>query len=132
MVLVENTIENRMIGLKSREIYEVPGAKLLIKVHTSIRRISFNTDEIRFAEYMSTLRRPCLQSSFWQEKKEDMDQAIDNMQRRCGKEMDESIQRNTPINKRSDFSFTISDKLHFEDKETDQREVEGMIKYHEC
>ncbi len=31
-----DTIENRMIGLKSRETYEVPGAKLLIAAHQAL------------------------------------------------------------------------------------------------
>ena len=33
-------IENRMIGLKSREIYEVPGAKLLIAAHKALEELA--------------------------------------------------------------------------------------------
>ena len=41
-------IENRMIGLKSREIYEVPGAKLLIAANKALEELVLTTDEIRF------------------------------------------------------------------------------------
>lgn len=48
-----DTIENRMIGLKSREIYEVPGALLLIRAHQALEELVLTKDEILFSEYMS-------------------------------------------------------------------------------
>ncbi len=64
--------------------------------------------------------------------KEDMDQAIDNMQRRvCGKVVMKVFKGNIhPLTRESDFSLHDIEQITFEDKETDQREVEGMIKYH--
>lgn len=35
-----------------------------------------------------------------------------------------------PIVRKSPFSLHSIEQITFEDKETDQREVEGMIKYH--
>ncbi|MBX7076015.1 MAG: argininosuccinate synthase [Methanobacteriaceae archaeon] len=128
-----DTIENRMIGLKSREIYEVPGAKLLISAHKALEELVLTTDEIRFAEYMSTLYADLVYKALWQEPlKEDMDQAIDNMQRRvCGKVVMKVFKGNIhPLTRESDFSLHDIEQITFEDKETDQREVEGMIKYH--
>ena len=76
-------IENRMIGLKSREIYEVPGAKLLIAAHKALEPLVLTVDELRFAEYMSTLYADLVYEALWQEPlREDIDQAIDHMQRR--------------------------------------------------
>ena len=126
-------IENRMIGLKSREIYEVPGAKLLIAAHKALEELVLTTDEIRFKEYMSTLYSDLVYRALWQEPlREDLDQAIDQMQRRVSGEVELKLYKSsiTPITRKSPFSLHSVEQISFEDKETDQREVEGMIKYH--
>lgn len=126
-------IENRMIGLKSREIYEVPGAKLLIAAHRALEPLVLTVDELRFAEYMSTLYADMVYEALWQEPlREDIDQAIDHMQRRVSGEVVMKLFKGSmqPISRKSPFSLHSIEQITFEDKETDQREVEGMIKYH--
>ena len=128
-----DTIENRMIGIKSREIYETPGAKLLIAAHESLEELVLTTDELRFAEYMSTLYADLVYRALWQEPlREDLDQAIDKMQERVSGEVVLKLFKGSihPIIRKSPFSLHSIEQITFEDKETDQREVEGMIKYH--
>lgn len=128
-----DTIENRMIGLKSREIYEVPGAKLLIAAHQFLEELVLTTDELRFAEYMSTLYADLVYRALWQEPlREDLDQAFDQMQRRVSGEVELRLYKGniTVLTRKSPYSLHSIDQITFEDKETDQREVEGMIKYH--
>lgn len=126
-------IENRMIGLKSREIYEVPGAKLLIAAHKALEPLVLTVDELRFAEYMSTLYADLVYEALWQEPlREDIDQAIDHMQRRVSGKVVMKLFKGSMqvISRESPFSLHSIEQITFEDKETDQREVEGMIKYH--
>ena len=126
-------IENRMIGLKSRETYEVPGAKLLIAAHKALEQLVLTVNELRFAEYMSTLYADLVYEALWQEPlREDMDQAIDQMQRRVsGKVVMKLYKGNIePLSRESPFSLHSIEQITFEDKETDQNEIEGMIKYH--
>lgn len=128
-----DTIENRMIGLKSREIYEVPGAKLLIAAHEYLEELVLTTDEIRFKEYMSTLYADLVYRALWQEPlREDLDQAFDQMQRRVSGEVELRLFKGniTILTRKSPYSLHSIEQITFEDKETDQREVEGMIKYH--
>lgn len=128
-----DTIENRMIGLKSREIYEVPGAKLLIAAHEYLEELVLTTDEIRFKEYMSTLYSDLIYRALWQEPlREDLDQAFDHMQRRVSGEVELKLFKGniTVLTRKSPYSLHSIEQITFEDKETDQREVEGMIKYH--
>ena len=128
-----DTIENRMIGIKSREIYETPGAKLLIAAHQALEELVLTTDELRFAEYMSTLYADLVYCALWQEPlREDLDQAIDKMQERVSGEVVMKLFKGSmqPIIRKSSFSLHSIEQITFEDKETDQREVEGMIKYH--
>ena len=126
-------IENRMIGLKSRETYEVPGAKLLIAAHKSLEQLVLTVDELRFAEYMSTLYADLVYEALWQEPlREDLDQAFDHMQRRVSGEVVMKLFKGSiqPLSRKSPFSLHSIEQITFEDKETDQREIEGMIKYH--
>ncbi|MDO5832813.1 MAG: argininosuccinate synthase, partial [Methanobrevibacter sp.] len=127
-----DTIENRMIGIKSREIYETPGAKLLIAAHQALEELVLTTDELRFAEYMSGLYADLVYRALWQEPlRDDLDQAIDNMQERVSGEVVMKLFKGSiqPIVRKSPFSLHSIEQITFEDKETDQREVEGMIKY---
>ena len=126
-------IENRMIGLKSRETYEVPGAKLLIAAHKALEQLVLTVDELRFAEYMSTLYADLVYEALWQEPlREDIDQAIDHMQRRVSGKVVMKLFKGSmqAVSRESPFSLHSVEQITFEDKETDQREVEGMIKYH--
>ncbi len=113
-------IENRMIGIKSREIYETPGAKLLIAAHQALEELVFTTSELRFAEYVSGLYAELVYRALWQEPlRDDLDQAIDKMQERVSGEVVMKL-----------FKGSIQPISSFEDKETDQKDVEGMIRYH--
>ena len=126
-------IENRMIGLKSRETYEVPGAKLLIAAHKALEQLVLTVDELRFAEYMSTLYADLVYEALWQEPlREDLDQAFDHMQRRVSGEVVMKLFKGSiqPLSRKSPFSLHSIEQITFEDKETDQSEIEGMIKYH--
>ena len=128
-----DTIENRMIGIKSREIYETPGAKLLIAAHQALEELVLTTDELRFAEYMSGLYADLVYRALWQEPlRDDLDQAIDNMQERVSGEVVMKMFKGSiqPISRKSPFSLHSIEQITFEDKETDQRDVEGMIRYH--
>ncbi|MCQ2965089.1 MAG: argininosuccinate synthase [archaeon] len=126
-------IENRMIGLKSHELYEVPGAKLLIASHKALEGLVLTTAELRFANYMSSLYADLVYEALWQEPlREDLDQAIDQMQRRVSGEVVMKLFKGSiqPVTRKSPFSLHSIEQITFEDKETDQNEIEGMIKYH--
>ncbi len=41
-------IEDRVIGVKSREVYEAPGATVLIEAHKALERLVLTRDELRF------------------------------------------------------------------------------------
>jgi argininosuccinate synthase len=41
-------VEDRVIGVKSREVYEAPGATVLITAHKALERLVLTRDELRF------------------------------------------------------------------------------------
>ncbi|MDO5025843.1 MAG: argininosuccinate synthase [Trueperella sp.] len=43
-------VEDRMVGIKSREIYEAPGAMALIEAHRELERVTLDREQARFKE----------------------------------------------------------------------------------
>ncbi|MDR1819323.1 MAG: argininosuccinate synthase [Methanobrevibacter sp.] len=126
-------IEDRMVGLKSREVYEVPGATLLIGAHKSLEGLVFTKDELRFIDYISPLYSDLVYNALWHEPlREDLDKSIDFMQRRVTGRVVLSLFKGhiTILSRESNFSLHDIKQISFEDKENDQREIEGMIKHH--
>lgn len=41
-------VEDRMVGIKSREIYEAPGAMVLIEAHKELERVTMDREQARF------------------------------------------------------------------------------------
>ncbi len=47
-------IENRLVGIKSREVYEAPGAVVLHAAHKALETLTLSRDQIRFKEGVVT------------------------------------------------------------------------------
>lgn len=126
-------IEDRMVGLKSREIYEVPGAMTIIEAHKALEGLVLTRDERKFAEYMSGLYAELVYEAKWHEPlREDLDKAIDNMQTRVTGIVNIRLHKGglRVVGRESPFSIHDQARVSFEDKETDQNEITGMIKNH--
>ncbi|MEJ7393516.1 argininosuccinate synthase, partial [Staphylococcus saprophyticus] len=41
-------VENRLVGIKSREIYETPGAEVILKAHKALETITLTKDVAHF------------------------------------------------------------------------------------
>ncbi len=46
-------IENRLVGIKSREIYEAPAAAVLLTAHKALESLTLSRDQIRFKEIVA-------------------------------------------------------------------------------
>jgi argininosuccinate synthase len=46
-------IENRLVGIKSREIYEAPGAVVLLAAHKALEDLTLSRDQARFKELVA-------------------------------------------------------------------------------
>jgi len=122
-----------MVGLKSRETYEVPGAELLIKAHKALEELVLTKDELLFAEFMSTKYADLIYTALWHEPlREDIEQAIDFMQKRVCGEVSLKLFKGSiaPLTRKSPYSLHDIGQISFEDKENEQKDIEGMIKHH--
>ncbi|MGO9386638.1 MAG: argininosuccinate synthase [Methanobacterium sp.] len=124
-------IEDRIIGLKSRENYETPGAVLIITAHKALEQIILTREELKFAENTSQTYSELIYNGLWHEPlREDLDCLIDNMQKRVTGIVRVRLHKGNLriLGRESPFSLYQEQAVSFEDKETDQREIVGMIK----
>ncbi len=124
-------IENRIIGLKSRENYETPGAVLLITAHKALEQLVLSREELKFAETITQTYSDIVYKGIWHEPlREDLDRAIDNMQKRVTGLVRLKLHKGSIkiLGRESIFSLYSEEAVTFEDKETDQREMAGMVK----
>jgi argininosuccinate synthase len=124
-------IENRIIGLKSRENYETPGAVLIIAAHKALEQLTLTREELKFAETITQTYSEIVYNGLWHEPlREDLDCIIDNMQKRVTGTVKLRLHKGSirTLGRESPYSLYIEEDVTFEDKETDQREIAGMVK----
>jgi argininosuccinate synthase len=124
-------IEDRIIGLKSRENYEVPGAILLITAHKSLEQLTLTRSELKFAAYISEMYSELVYDGLWHDPlREDLDSAVDNMQRRVTGTVRVKLHKGNLriLGRESPYSIYSEEAVSFEDKGIDQREMTGMVK----
>lgn len=124
-------IEDRIIGLKSREIYETPGAFLILVAHRALEQITLTRSELKFAETVSATYSELVYNGTWHDPlREDLDQLIDHMQRRVTGIVKIKLHKGGMriVGRTSPFSLYQQEVVSFEDKGMDQREMVGMVK----
>ena len=58
-------IENRVVGIKSREVYEAPGAKILHIAHTQLEKLTLDKDTWRYKQNASNTYANLIYDGFW-------------------------------------------------------------------
>lgn len=124
-------IEDRIIGLKSRENYETPGAVLIITAHKALEQLTLTREELKFAEKISQTYSEIVYNGLWHEPlREDLDCIIDNMQKRVTGNVILKLYKGGifTLGRESPYSLYSEEAVSFEDKEMDQSEIAGMVK----
>ncbi|MBN1692360.1 MAG: argininosuccinate synthase [Dehalococcoidales bacterium] len=58
-------IENRVVGIKSREIYEAPAAVVLIQAHQALEAMTMSKDQLRFKQKVSVECADLIYNGLW-------------------------------------------------------------------
>ena len=58
-------IENRLVGLKSREIYEAPAAVILHQAHRAVEDLTLTKDSLRFGEALRQTYSDLIYNGLW-------------------------------------------------------------------
>ena len=58
-------IENRVVGIKSREIYEAPAAVVLIQAHQALEAMTMSKDQLRFKQKVAVECADLIYNGLW-------------------------------------------------------------------
>jgi argininosuccinate synthase len=58
-------VENRFVGIKSRGVYETPGAEILLKAHMDIEGIAMDREVMRLRNMLSPVFSEIVYNGFW-------------------------------------------------------------------
>jgi argininosuccinate synthase len=62
---IVDMVENRFIGIKSRGIYETPGATILLEAHKDIEGIAMDREVMKIRDILSPIFSQSLYNGFW-------------------------------------------------------------------
>ena len=58
-------VENRLVGIKSREIYEAPAAAVLLKAHSALQFLVLTKDQLRFKSQVASRYADLIYDGLW-------------------------------------------------------------------
>jgi len=58
-------LENRLVGIKSREIYEAPAAMVLLQAHQSLQAMTLSKEQMRFKQKMAIEYADLVYNGLW-------------------------------------------------------------------
>ncbi len=58
-------IENRLVGIKSREIYEAPAATVLLQAHQALEAMTLSKSQLRFKQKVATEYADLIYNGLW-------------------------------------------------------------------
>ena len=58
-------IENRLVGIKSREIYEAPAAVVLLQAHQALQAMTLSKEQLRFKQKVATEYADLIYNGLW-------------------------------------------------------------------
>jgi len=81
-------IEDRLVGIKSREIYECPAATVIIEAHRDLEKLVLNRHELSFKQQVETQWAYLVYTGLWLDPlREELDAFIDRTQERVNGEV---------------------------------------------
>ncbi|MGE0902905.1 MULTISPECIES: argininosuccinate synthase [Dehalococcoides] len=75
-------VENRLVGIKSREIYEAPAAVVLIAAHQALEAMTLSKSQLRFKQMVEATYSDIIYNGLWfSALRQDLDAFIESSQR---------------------------------------------------
>ncbi|HLB13193.1 MAG TPA: argininosuccinate synthase [Dehalococcoidia bacterium] len=75
-------VENRLVGIKSREVYETPAAAVLLKAHRALEYLTLSKDQLRFKDTAAGKYSDLVYNGLWfSALRRDLDAFVESTQR---------------------------------------------------
>lgn len=124
-------VENRLVGMKSRGVYETPGGTLLLEAHKALESIVLDRDTMSFKSQVAIKYSELVYDGRWfTPLKEALDSFIDSTQQTCTGDVKMKLYKGNCVSAgiESDFSIYSEEFVTFgEDEVYNQMDAEGFI-----
>jgi len=123
-------MEDGMIGLKSRELYEAPAATILLRAHADLEHLTLTKEQLRLKHEVDRLWADMVYHAMWfHPLRKDLDAFIDSTQRHVNGRLDLSLYKgNVEITRRESGSSLFAPELRSVKKGGfDQRQATGAV-----
>ena len=124
-------IEDRVIGIKSREVYETPAATCLIEAHTDLEKMVLTRHELKFKSIVDSEWAWLAYSGLWQDPlKSDLDMFINATQMRVSGTVKLKMFKGSlrVVGRKSDYSLYSHDLATYGSGSTfDQTLAKGFV-----
>ncbi len=124
-------IEDRVVGIKSREVYETPAATCLIEAHTDLEKMVLTKHELKFKSTVDVEWAWLSYSGLWQDPlKSDLDMFINATQMRVSGTVKLKMFKGSlrVVGRKSDYSLYSHDLATYGSGSTfDQTLVKGFV-----
>jgi len=126
-------MEDRMIGLKVRENYECPGAKVILPAHQALEALVCTKEERAFKVLVDQKWGELAYAGLWYDPfKDDLEAFIGQIQKRVTGTVNLRLFKGscTVIGRASKYALYNEDLASFDSKTFDQSEAVGIVKTH--
>ncbi len=124
-------VEDRLVGIKSREVYEAPGAMTLISAHKQLEDITLEREQARFKKLVDQRWTETVYDGQWySELKDSLDAFIDDTQKHVSGDIRMTLHggKATVTGRRSDDSlYDFNLATYDEGQSFDQSAARGFI-----
>ncbi|MGI0046054.1 MAG: argininosuccinate synthase [Nitrosotalea sp.] len=124
-------IEDRVVGIKSREVYETPAALCLIEAHTDLEKMVLTKHELKFKAMVDSEWSWLVYSGLWQDPlKTDLDMFINTSQKRVSGTVKLKMFKGSlrVVGRKSDYSLYSHDLATYGSGSTfDQTLAKGFV-----
>ena len=124
-------VENRLVGMKSRGVYETPGGTILYKAHKGLESLTLDRRTMEFKEHAAVQYAQLVYDGLWfTPLKEALDAFVDKTQETCSGEVRLKLYKGncTTAGMTSPYSLYNEEFVTFgEDEVYNQADAEGFI-----
>jgi len=124
-------IEDRVVGIKSREVYEAPAALLLIQAHKALESLTLSKEQLRFKQIVSAEYSDLVFNGLWfTSYREDLTAYIESSQRFVTGTVRLKLHKGscTVVGRKSSYSLYRHDLATYDEGDTfDQSAAVGFI-----
>lgn len=126
-------MENRILGLKSRENYECPAAAVLLLAHKALESLVLTRSEARFKELVDAQWAELVYQGLWHDPLiSALNAFIQKVSERAAGEVRVRLFKShaAVVSRKSPYSLYSKELSSFDSKSFDQRDATGMVKVH--